>query len=184
VIDSKVKGQKGQKSKVKSQKRETEMLRKTIMLMVVTVAAAVSVAAAVQNTPPSSGQTRSPPDAAVGKSGLSDLEPFIRSCPRVALNAAARRAASVPTQGKYQFSHFSIVSDSHHALYEVHFTSNYEDESVLKYCVEVYCQQGWDPKDVRTSITLMSNAPQRAATDAHGSGCAAAHMPATRRQGR
>ena len=74
-----------------------------------------------------------------------------------ALNAAARRAAGVPTEGKYQFSYFNLISDSHHAVYEVHFTSNYEGESPLKYCVEIYCQQGWDPKTAKANITVMSN---------------------------
>jgi hypothetical protein len=156
-------------------------MRKTVMLMAVAVAASLSVVAAVQNAPTSPAQTATTPDAAPVSGGLSDLEGLMRGCPKAALNAAARRAASVPSQGKYQFSFFNIISDSHHALYEVHFTSNYEDESVLKYCVEIYCQQGWDPKDVKTSITVMSNAPQRAAADAHGSGCGAMHTPANRR---
>jgi hypothetical protein len=110
--------------------------------------------------------------AAPASSGLSDLETLTRSCSMAALNAAARRAATVPTQGKYQFSYFNLISDSHHAQYEVHFTSNYEGESVLKYCVEIYCQQGWDPRTAKATITLMSNAPRRAAADPHGTGCA------------
>jgi hypothetical protein len=94
-----------------------------------------------------------------------------------ALNAAARRAANVPTQGKYQFSYFNLISDSHHAQYEMHFTSNYEGESVLRYCVEIYCQQGWDPKTAKVTITVMSNAPQRAA-GSHQPGCGQMHTPA------
>ena len=100
-----------------------------------------------------------------------------------ALNAAARRAASVPTEGKYQFSYFNLISDSHHAQYEVHFKSNYEGESDLKYCVEIYCQQGWDPKTAKATITLMSDAPKRAATAAHArrAPCGQSHIPAKAR---
>jgi hypothetical protein len=156
------------------------MMRKMVMVMAVAMAASLSAVAAAQNVSTTQEQPVTTAAAAVS-GGLSDLEGLMRGCPKAALNAAARRAASVPSQGKYQFSFFNIISDSHHALYEVHFTSNYEDESVLKYCVEIYCQQGWDPKDVKTSITVMSNAPQRAAADAHGSGCGAMHTPANRR---
>jgi hypothetical protein len=155
-------------------------MRKRVIVIAVIVAASLSIVAAVQNAPTSPARTASAADAAAATDGLSDLESLTRSCPKAALNAAARRAASVPSQGKYQFSYFNIISDSHHALYEVHFTSNYEDESLLKYCVEIYCQQGWDPKDVKTSITLMSNAPQRAAANTHESSCSAMHMPANR----
>jgi hypothetical protein len=108
-------------------------------------------------------------------SGLSDLEALTRSCSMAALNAAARRAANVPTQGKYQFSYFNLVSDSHHAQYEVHFTSNYEGESVVKYCVEIYCQQGWDPKTAKATITVMSNRPQRPSTAPNQSDCGQMH---------
>ena len=43
-----------------------------------------------------------------------------------------------------------ILNDSHHASYKVHFKSNYAGEPDLKYCVLVYCQQGWDPKTTKT----------------------------------
>jgi hypothetical protein len=153
-------------------------MNKRVTMTVVVIAASLAAVAAAQNVPPTTGQ---PADTAPVNSGLNDLDTLTRGCPKAALNAAARRAASVPTQGKYQFSYFNIISDSHHALYEVHFTSNYEGESVLKYCVEIYCQQGWDPKDVKASITVMSNAPQRAASDTHAGSCGATHMPANRR---
>jgi hypothetical protein len=116
--------------------------------------------------------------------GLSDLEAFTPSCATAALNAAARRAANVPTQGKYQFSYFNRISDSHHAQYEVHFTSNYECESDLKYCVEIYCQQGWDPKTVTATITLMSNASRRTTADSHQPACGQMRTPARGRTGR
>ena len=51
------------------------------------------------------------------------------SCPKAGLNAAAREAAKVPSQGTYQFAYFRIINDSHHASYEVHFKSNYQGEA-------------------------------------------------------
>ena len=63
--------------------------------------------------------------------------------------------ATYPSQGTYQFSYFNIVSASHHAAYEVHFTSNYAAEPVLKFCVAIYCQQGFDPATTKTSVALM-----------------------------
>jgi hypothetical protein len=103
--------------------------------------------------------------------GLRDLDAMTFGCPKAGLNAAAREAAGVPSQGTYQFSYFRIVSDSHHASYEVHFKSNYVGEPDLRYCVSVYCQQGWDPKTTKTSVRLMSDAPQPGKDDAHMSDC-------------
>jgi hypothetical protein len=153
-------------------------MKNTLLIMTVTVTASLSVVAAVQNAAAPQEQPPALTAAATVGSGLSDLEALTRSCSMAALNAAARRAANVPTQGKYQFSYFNLISDSHHAQYEVHFTSNYEGESVLKYCVEIYCQQGWDPKTAKATITVMPNAPQRAAADPHRTGCGQTHTPA------
>ena len=89
--------------------------------------------------------------------GLADLDIMTFDCPKAGLNAAAREAAKVPSQGTYQFSYFRIVNDAHHAAYEVHFRSNYIGEPELRYCVSMYCQQGWDPKTSKTEVTLMSN---------------------------
>ena len=152
-------------------------MKNTLITLTVAITASLTVAAAVQNTAtpqePSPAVTTARPVA----SGLSDLEALTRSCSMAALNAAARRAADAPTQGKYQFSYFNLISDSHHAQYEVHFTSNYEGESVLKYCVEIYCQQGWDPKNAKATITVMSNTRQRAGAE-HRTGCGEMHTPA------
>jgi len=147
------------------------------ILVITAVAVAASVAAIT------TAQEQSAPDATVApaSAGLRDLEAMTFGCPRAALNAAARRAAKVPSQGTYQFSHFNIVSDSHHAMYEVRFKSNYEGEAELKYCVEIYCQQGWDPQTSKTSVTLMSYRRQRAGAAAHGDACSAMQMPANRR---
>jgi hypothetical protein len=101
--------------------------------------------------------------------GLSDLDAMTFSCPQAGLNAAAREAAKVPSQGHYQFAYFKIINDSHHSLYQVHFKSNYQAEADLKYCVSVYCQQGQDPAP---SVSLISNEPQPTAEGAaHSADC-------------
>ena len=112
---------------------------------------------------------------------LGDLDAVTFSCPRAGLNAAAREAAKVRSQGTYQFAYFNIISGAHHALYEIHFKSNYTGEPDLKYCVSVYCQQGWDPK-TKTSVTLMSKTPPRKGAAPHTSGCA--HKPVSSSQRR
>jgi hypothetical protein len=126
-------------------------------------------------------QPAAPPQASRGE-GLRDLDAMTFGCAKAGLNAAAREAATAPSQGTYQFSFFRIVSDTHHAAYEVQFKSNYEGEPVLKYCVEIYCQQGWDPKTTKTTVTLMTERPARKGTMTHGAACAAApaRAPATR----
>ena len=117
------------------------------------------------------------PQAGAGESsasvapGLADLDGMTFGCPKAGLNAAAREAAKVPSQGTYQFSFFRIVSDSHHAAYEVHFKSNYVGEPDLQYCVAVYCQQGWDPKTTRTSVVLMGDPRQATRPAAHAAHC-------------
>lgn len=121
-------------------------MKKIIVMTAVALAACGAVSFAQDETVPAG--------AAVG-SGLSDLNAMTFGCPKAALNAAARQAAKAPSQGTYQFSYFKIVSDSHHAAYEVHFKSNYEGEADLKYCVAMYCQQGFDPATTKTEVTLM-----------------------------
>jgi len=110
--------------------------------------------------------------AAAARDGLDDLDAMTFGCPKAALNAAAREAAKVPSQGTYQFAYFRIHSDSHHASYEVHFKSNYQGEADLKYCVAIYCQQGWDPATTKTSVTLMGS-QRKPMGAAHGTGCVA-----------
>jgi hypothetical protein len=153
-------------------------MKNTLMIVTMAVAASLGGVAARQNPAATQEQPAAVTAAAPVSSGLSDLEALTRSCSMAALNAAARRAANAPSQGKYQFSYFNLVSDSHHAQYEVHFTSNYEGESVLRYCVEIYCQQGWDPKTAKATITVMSNAPRSATADLHRAGCGQTHTPA------
>jgi hypothetical protein len=111
--------------------------------------------------------------------GLSDLSAITFACPKAALNTAARQAAKAPSQGTYQFSYFKIVNDTHHAAYEVHFKSNYEGEPDLRYCVELYCQQGWDPNSTKTTLTMMST--QRAGVTTHGDACGVHAPPVNRR---
>ena len=113
--------------------------------------------------------------------GLSDLDAMTFSCAKAGLNAAAREAAKVPSQGTYQFSYFTIVSDSHHSSYEIHFKSNYQGEADLKYCVSIYCQQGWDPKTTKTSLRLMSDERQPMGVAAHGADCSNKQAPVKRR---
>jgi hypothetical protein len=153
-------------------------MRRILITMAVAIAGAA--AAHAQNAGSSqepSGQTT---EAAPATSGLSDLESLTFGCPKAALNAAARRASEMPSQGTYQFSYFNIVSNTHHAVYEVHFKSNYAEEPELKYCVEMYCQQGWDPKTAKTSITVMSSAPRHAGAGAHADSCSPVRTPVRR----
>ena len=118
--------------------------------------------------------------------GLGDLEKTTFACSRAALNAAAREAATYPSKGTYQFSYFSIVSASHHAAYEVHFTSNDAAEPALKFCVSIYCQQGFDPATAKTSVALMGTKPgPHAARTGHAAdACSAPRTPPRRRTAR
>jgi hypothetical protein len=119
--------------------------------------------------------------SAAAGDGLRDLAAMTFGCPKAGLNAAAREAAKVPSQGTYQFSYFKIISDSDHSAYEIYFKSNYQGEADLKYCVAIYCQQGWDPTNTKTSVTLMSNQRKRVGAAAHGADCGDQHAPAKRR---
>jgi len=114
--------------------------------------------------------------------GLRDLEKTTFACPKAALNAAAREVAKYKSEGTYQFSYFNIVSASHHAAYEVHFTSNYLAEPVLKFCVAIYCQQGFDPATTKTSVALMgTKAAAHAASAGHAAdACSPRRTPARR----
>jgi hypothetical protein len=148
------------------------------------VAVAVAGAAFAQNAAAPAGTTleqTAPGSNPAAPAGLGDLEKTTFACPRAALNAAAREVAKHPSQGTYQFSHFNIVSASHHAAYEVHFTSNYTEEPVLKFCVAVYCQQGFDPSTT-TSVKLIGAKPApHAAGAGHGpDACAPKRAPARR----
>jgi hypothetical protein len=150
------------------------------MLIMMAMALAGVAAAHAQSARASQDPPAQTADGAAPTSGLSDLESLTFGCPKAALNAAARRASQVPSEGTYQFSYFNIVSNTHHAAFEVHFKSNYADEPELKYCVEMYCQQGWDPKTAKTAITLMSDAPRPAAAGAHADSCTQVHAPVKR----
>ena len=122
----------------------------------------------------STHQSHAPPAAASASTPashtLGDLEAMTFDCPKAGLNAAAREAGKVQSQGTYQFSFFKIIHDAHLAFYEVHFKSNYQGEPELKYCVSMYCQQGWDPRTSKTEVRLMSNERGRGAT-AHDASC-------------
>ena len=143
-------------------------------------------AAVAQNAAPLAGPTPEQPapdpEPAI-PAGLSDLEKTTFACPKAALNAAAREVAKYKSEGTYQFSYFNIVSASHHAAYEVHFTSNYVAEPVLKFCVAIYCQQGFDPATTKTSVALMgTKAAAHVASAGHAANaCSPRRTPARRR---
>jgi hypothetical protein len=126
-----------------------------------------------QTPPVPQAQPASAAEAPAADDGLTDLSAMTFGCPKAALNAAAREAAKVRSQGTYQFAFFKIINDSHHASFEVHFKSNYQGEKELQYCVAMYCQQGWDPKTARTSVTLMNDPRQLPGAAGHGASCAA-----------
>lgn len=143
---------------------------RTITIMTACAVAGCVNAPQAQDTPaPSPSVAASPAKAAAidtaapASQGLADLDAMTFDCPKAGLNAAAREAAKVPSQGTYQFSYFMIINDAHHASYEVHFKSNYVGEPELRYCVSMYCQQGWDPSTTRTDVRLMSDEGSRAA---------------------
>ena len=137
---------------------------------------AIAHAAPARQEPVASGAAASPAAA----NGLTELEAMTFSCPRAALNAAAREAAKVRSEGTYQFAYFNIVNDSHHAMYEVHFKSNYKGEQDLKYCVAMYCQQGWDPNTSKTEVALMPTSRARAGAATHAAACSETPAPARR----
>ena len=155
--------------------------------LAIAIALALALAGALfgQNAAATAGgapQQPAPGPEAAAPAGLSDLEKTTFACPKAALNAAAREVAKYPSQGTYQFSFFNIVSASHHAAYAVHFTSNYAAEPVLKFCVALYCQQGFDPATT-TDVALMGT---KAAAHAAGAGhaanaCSPPRTPAKRR---
>lgn len=133
--------------------------------------AGMAVALIVSSTAPHAQEPPTPAPAPA--EGLSELAAMTFGCPKAALNAAAHEAGKVRSQGTYQFAFFKIVSDSHHAAYEVHFKSNYRGEKNLNYCVTMYCQQGWDPATAKASVTLM-NDPRRLPGEAgHMTSCQA-----------
>ena len=145
------------------------------------VSHAQTVAAATQTAPNPRGQSAAVADTAPSSSGLSDLDAMTFSCPKAGLNAAAREAAKVPSKGTYQFAYFRIINDSHHATYEVHFESNYVGEPDLKYCVAMYCQQGWDPETTKISVSSISDELRPAGGAAHAADCGNKEAPAQRR---
>lgn len=143
---------------------------RTGLLMTVVVPMICVDAPRAQNAssePPNAPASQTQPAAAstgFANDGLGDLGLMTFDCPKAGLNAAAREAARAPSQGTYQFSFFKIIHDAHHAFYEVHFKSNYQGEPELRYCVSMYCQQGWDPTKTKTEVTLLRNERGRGAS--------------------
>jgi hypothetical protein len=141
---------------------------KFILTIVIALAARISTPQAQESAPAASNppSPQATASTAPASDGLADLDAMVFECPKAGLNAAAREAAKAPSQGTYQFSYFSILNDAHHAFYEVRFKSNYQGEPELRYCVSMYCQQGWDPKTTKIEVTLMSNERRRGAAAA------------------
>jgi hypothetical protein len=152
---------------------------KGIIAAAVTAMIVSSAVHPVQAQPTTSAPEQSAADITSAHDGLSDLDKMTFDCPRAGLNAAAREASKHPSQGQYQFAYFKIINGSHHSTYEVIFQSNQDAEPELKYCVSVYCQQGWDPA-ARTSVTLMRNERQPKRVAARVSACGHDHAPAKR----
>lgn len=145
-----------------------------VMLAMAVAVAQTTATPASAALSPSGGAEQTVAAAALSEAqttGLHDLAAMTFSCPQAALNAAAREAAQAPTQGTYQFAYFNIVSDAHHAAYEVHFRSNVQSEPSLRYCVALYCQQGWDPRTSKTEVMLMADQPKRGRQPAHSNAC-------------
>lgn len=144
------------------------------------------VAPAAAEAPPSAAPPQ--PSAAevapapAKDNGLDDFASLTFGCPKAALNAAAREAAKVPSEGTYQFTHFDLVSDTHQGVYEVHFASNYPEEPVLRYCVAIYCQNGWDPKSTEPSVTLMTESGPAKKAAVQGAACGGKHTHAAARR--
>jgi hypothetical protein len=125
-------------------------------------------------------QSTSAAGTASAADDLSDLGAMTFACVKAGLNAAAREAAKAPTQGSYQFAYFKIINDTHHSSYEIDFKSNYVGEPDLKYCVAVYCQQGWDPKTTTPSVSLIGTPHRSKGMAAHGADCGSKQMPVKR----
>jgi hypothetical protein len=161
-------------------------LQRTIAATAIAMAAGAAAAygqAAARVEPSAAVQAAADAGTPVAGPGLDDLNAMTFDCPRAALNAAAREAAKVASQGTYQFAAFAIVNASHHASYEVRFTSNYAGERDLEYCVALYCQQGWDPRTTKASVTLLEP-PARTgrAAAAHAGRCGHRPPPVPRRR--
>ncbi len=118
------------------------------------------------------GAAPASPASAATDPGLNDLNAITFNCAKVGLNAAAReashKAAEMRAKGSYQFSYFRLVSSSHHSTYEVHFKSNNYEDQDLKYCVDVYCQQGWDPKTANPNVRPLDSAARSGRASAAG----------------
>jgi hypothetical protein len=156
------------------------MAVKNIIVITAVALAACTGESASRTAPTPQEQSAAVASTAPLSNELRDLDAMTFSCPKAGLNAAAREAAKVPSQGTYQFAYFRIINDTHHAAYEVHFKSNYVGEPDLKYCVTMYCQQGWDPNTTETSVTLIGDEPQHGGVAGHAAACGDTQMPAQR----
>jgi hypothetical protein len=154
--------------------------RKNILVVAAAALVAGNIASHAQNASATQEQSVAAAGAASAAEDLSDLGAMTFTCVKAGLNAAAREAAKAPTEGSYQFAYFKIINDGHHSSYEVDFKSNYMGEPDLKYCVAIYCQQGWDPKTTAPSITPIGTAPQSEGMAGHEADCGGKQAPAKR----
>lgn len=154
-----------------------------IVFSIVGASAQNPAAPVTTTTRPALSSAGPAPTAVSSAAGLADLASMTFSCPQAALNAAAREAAKAPTQGTYQFAYFNIVNDAHHATYEVHFRSNVQSEPSLRYCVALYCQQGWDPRTSKTEVMLMTAQAKSTRQPAHAASCGMTPAEERRRRG-
>ncbi|TDH60927.1 hypothetical protein E2C06_19515 [Dankookia rubra] len=152
---------------------------RNVMVSAAMAVLACSVMHPARAQPAAQAQEQSAANIASGRDGLGDLEKMTFDCPRAGLNAAAREASKHPSQGSYQFAYFKIINGSHHSSYEIAFQSNQDAEPELKYCVSVYCQQGWDPAS-KTSVTLMPSGRPPKGASAHVAACGRGHAPVKR----
>jgi hypothetical protein len=158
-------------------------MKKLFMLMPFTFIVCIAVKSTQADTPappPPVAEAINEAPAPI-ENNLSDLDAMTFTCSKAALNLAALEAKKAPSQGSYEFSFFRIATNSHHAQYEVHFKSNVYDEPDLKYCVSIYCQQGWDPKTAKATVKLISDIgplSSNAKTSTHETSCG--HEPPPR----
>ena len=144
---------------------------KRILVFAAITLSACSSMTTTQTEVPAQNQSTSVAALAPAGESLRDLDAMTSSCPRAGLNAAAREAAKVPSQGRYQFSYFEIIRSLHLSTYEVRFKSNYYGEPDLKYCVSVYCQQGQDPNASATVRLLEELRPGEAKSASQPTDC-------------
>ena len=85
-----------------------------IAAVVLTASLSLAQTRPIGTPPPATLQDRIAPTERSPRAagGLGDLDAMTFGCPKAALNAAARAAAAVKSEGTYQFSYFRILNSS------------------------------------------------------------------------